>query len=225
MYDFIEGNIESLNPTHVVISNQGLGYIAAISLTTYEKIKGHKNARLFVDLLFKVENQSPVSMNLYAFSDPDERHMFRMLTSVSGVGNNTAMLMLSSLAPDDLASAILNGNVGLLKSIKGIGEKSAQRIVLELRDKLMGGKKSMALSAASGVSDHFSEALSALTTLGYVKANAEKALKKYWFAPLISPDFSPEITRVSFPDGYNEEFYNTDTIPSIRHTVATPAVR
>jgi Holliday junction DNA helicase RuvA len=178
MYDFIEGNIESLNPTHVVISNQGLGYIAAISLTTYEKIKGHKHARLFVDLLFKVENQSPVSMNLYAFSDPDERHMFRMLTSVSGVGNNTAMLMLSSLAPDDLASAILNGNVGLLKSIKGIGEKGAQRIVLELRDKLMGGKKSMALSAASGVSDHFSEALSALTTLGYVKANAEKALMK-----------------------------------------------
>ena len=178
MYDFIEGNIESLNPTHVVISNQGLGYIAAISLTTYEKIKGHKNARLFVDLLFKVENQSPVSMNLYACSDPDERHMFRMLTSVSGVGNNTAMLMLSSLAPDDLASAILNGNVGLLKSIKGIGEKGAQRIVLELRDKLMGGKKSMALSAASGVSDHFSEALSALTTLGYVKANAEKALMK-----------------------------------------------
>jgi Holliday junction DNA helicase RuvA len=178
MYDFIEGNIESLNPTHVVISNQGLGYIAAISLTTYEKIKGHKNTRLFVDLLFKVENQSPVSMNLYAFSDPDERHMFRMLTSVSGVGNNTAMLMLSSLAPDDLASAILNGNVGLLKSIKGIGEKGAQRIVLELRDKLMGGKKSMALSAASGVSDHFSEALSALTTLGYVKANAEKALMK-----------------------------------------------
>lgn len=178
MYDFIEGNIESLNPTHVVISNQGLGFIAAISLTTYEKIKGHKNARLFVDLLFKVENQSPVSMNLYAFSDPDERHMFRMLTSVSGVGNNTAMLMLSSLAPDDLASAILNGNVGLLKSIKGIGEKGAQRIVLELRDKLMGGKKSMALSAASGVSDHFSEALSALTTLGYVKANAEKALMK-----------------------------------------------
>jgi Holliday junction DNA helicase RuvA len=178
MYDFIEGNIESINPTHVVISNQGLGYIAAISLTTYEKIKGHKTARLFVDLLFKVENQSPVSMNLFAFADPDERHMFRMLTSVSGVGNNTAMLMLSSLAPDDLASAILNGNVGLLKSIKGIGEKSAQRIVLELRDKLMGGKKSMGLSAASGVSDLFSEALAALTTLGYLKANAEKALMK-----------------------------------------------
>jgi Holliday junction DNA helicase RuvA len=178
MYDFIEGPIESLNPTHVVISNQGLGFIAAISLTTYEKIKGHKTARLFVDLLFKVENQSPVSMNLYAFADPDERHMFRMLTSVSGVGNNTAMLMLSSLAPDDLASAILNGNVGLLKSIKGIGEKSAQRIVLELRDKLMGGKKSMGLGSNTGVSDHFTEALSALTTLGYPKANAEKALMK-----------------------------------------------
>lgn len=178
MYDYIEGNIESLNPTHVVVANQGLGYIAAISLTTYEKIKGHKTARLFVDLLFKVENQSPVSMNLYAFSDPNERQMFRLLTSVSGVGNNTAMLMLSSLAPDDLASAILNGNVGLLKSIKGIGEKGAQRIVLELRDKLNSGKKSMVMSANSGVSDHYSEALSALTTLGYMKANAEKALMK-----------------------------------------------
>lgn len=178
MYDYIEGNIESLNPTHVVVANQGLGYIAAISLTTYEKIKGHKTARLFVDLLFKVENQSPVSMNLYAFSDPSERQMFRLLISVSGVGNNTAMLMLSSLAPDDLASAILNGNVGLLKSIKGIGEKGAQRIVLELRDKLNSGKKSMVMSANSGVSDHYSEALSALTTLGYMKANAEKALMK-----------------------------------------------
>ncbi len=177
MYDFIEGPIESLNPTHVVISNQGLGYIAAISLTTYEKIKGHKTARLFVDLLFKVENQSPVSMHLFGFSDPEERHMFRMLTSVSGVGNNTAMLMLSSLEPDDLAAAIVNGNVGLLKSIKGIGEKSAQRIVLELRDKMM-GKKSMGLGMASGVNDNFSEALSALTTLGYAKANAEKALMK-----------------------------------------------
>ena len=116
-------------------------------------------------------------MHLFGFSDPDERHMFRMLTSVSGVGNNTAMLMLSSLEPDDLAAAIVNGNVGLLKSIKGIGEKGAQRIVLELRDKMM-GKKSMGLGMLSGVSDNFSEALSALTTLGYQKANAEKALMK-----------------------------------------------
>jgi Holliday junction DNA helicase RuvA len=85
--------------------------------------------------------------------------------------------MLSSLAPDDLAAAIVNGNVGLLKSIKGIGEKSAQRIVLELRDKMM-GKKSTGLGMTSGVSDNFSEALSALTTLGYAKANAEKALMK-----------------------------------------------
>lgn len=178
MYDFIEGNIENLNPTHVVISNQGMGYLAAISLTTYEKIKGHKSARLFVDLLFKVENQSPVSMNLYGFSDPNERIMFRMLTSVSGVGNNTAMLMLSSLAPDDLASAIMNGNVGLLKSIKGIGEKGAQRIVLELRDKMGGTKKSGLLIGNSGGIDNFVEALAALTTLGYQKANAEKALMR-----------------------------------------------
>ena len=178
MYEFIEGNLEALSPTHAVISNQGMGYHLSISLSTYERIKGQKQVRLFAELAFRIENQSPTAMVLYGFADPSEREMFRLLTSVSGVGNNTGLLMLSSLDAESLSSAILNGNVGLLKSIKGIGEKSAQRIVLELRDKLMGGKKSMALSAASGVSDHFSEALSALTTLGYVKANAEKALMK-----------------------------------------------
>ncbi len=176
MYNYIEGTLESLNPTHAVIGNQGIGYIVTISLTTYEKIKGLKTVRLFVDLLFKVENQNPVSMALYGFWETDERHMFRMLTSVSGVGNNTAMLMLSSLDSEEVASAIMNGNVGLLKSIKGIGEKSAQRIVLELRDKMNGRKTSSFSSGIGGNSDNFAEALAALTTLGYAKNGAEKAL-------------------------------------------------
>lgn len=176
MYNYIEGTLESLSPTHAVIGNQGMGYIVTISLTTYEKIKGLKTVRLFVDLLFKVENQNPVSMSLYGFWEPDERHMFRMLTSVSGVGNNTAMLMLSSLDSEEVASAIMNGNVGLLKSIKGIGEKSAQRIVLELRDKMNGRKTSSFSSGIAGNSDNFSEALAALITLGYAKNGAEKAL-------------------------------------------------
>lgn len=177
MYDFIEGNIERISPTHVVLENNGLGYVMAISIFTFEKIKSQKRARLFTELTFKVENQNPVAMVLYGFSEPKEREMFQWLTSVSGVGNNTALLMLSSMQPLDLASAILNGNVGLLKSIKGIGEKSAQRIILELRDKL-GSKKASATMYQPGMADTAAEALAALTTLGYTRINAEKALSK-----------------------------------------------
>lgn len=179
MYEFIEGNIEQISPTHVVINNQGIGYLASISLHTFEAIKGTKQARLFIEQTFRVENQNPTGIVLYGFSHPDERHMFRLLTSVSGVGNNTALIMLSSLDPEAITTTIVNGNVGLLKSIKGIGEKTAQRIVLELRDKLTGGKKSGLGSMIDPTKiDAISEALTALTILGYQKASAEKALIK-----------------------------------------------
>ena len=158
MYEFIEGTVEQISPTHVVINNQGIGYLASISLHTFETIKG---------------------IVLYGFSHPDERQMFRLLTSVSGVGNNTALIMLSSLDSETITSTILNGNVGLLKSIKGIGEKTAQRIVLELRDKLTGGKKTgLGTLLDPSKLDAISEALTALTILGYQKAGAEKALIK-----------------------------------------------
>jgi len=178
MYEFIEGNLESLTPTHAVIECQGIGYLTHISLNTFESIKGNPRVRLFIDQVFKVENQNPVAIQLYGFSDPDERTMFRMLTSISGVGNNTALIMLSSLDPETLTQGILNGNVGLLKSIKGIGEKTAQRIVLELRDKLTGKKFSGALPGLGGNTDQLNEALTALSVLGYPKASAEKALLK-----------------------------------------------
>ena len=86
MYEFIEGNIEQISPTHAVINNQGIGYLASISLHTFEAIKGTKQARLFIEQTFRVENQNPTGIVLYGFSHPDERHMFRLLTSVSGVG-------------------------------------------------------------------------------------------------------------------------------------------
>ncbi len=179
MYDFIEGNIESLSPTHVVIENNGIGYVMAISISTYEKVKTAKQVRLFIEQSFKIENQSPVAIQLYGFSAPAERETFRMLTSVSGVGNNTALIMLSSMEPEVLNSAIVNGNIGLLKSIKGIGEKSAQRLVLELRDKMMGRRSKGGLATQpAGASDNYSEALAALTTLGYNRAASEKALMK-----------------------------------------------
>ena len=178
MYEFIEGNLESLTPTHAVIECQGIGYFTHISLNTFEAVKSQKQVRLFIEQVFKVENQSPVSIQLYGFADPNERQMFRQLTSISGVGNNTAIIMLSSLDPDTLISAILNGNFGLLKSIKGIGEKTAQRIVLELRDKLAGRKMTQNLPGINQGSDAITEAMTALTVLGYQKASAEKALLK-----------------------------------------------
>lgn len=178
MYDFIRGNIERISPTHVVLENQGIGYLLSISIFTYEKIKPAAQAQLFVEQTFRVENQSPVAMQLYGFADPAEREMFQWLTSVSGVGNNTGLLMLSSLQPDDLSAAILSGNVGLLKSIKGIGEKTAQRIILELRDKLGGKSRRGATPGVPGMSDNTAEALAALTTLGYNRNHAEKALLK-----------------------------------------------
>ena len=179
MYEFIEGTVEQISPTHVVINNQGIGYLASISLHTFETIKSGKQVRLFMEQTFRVENQNPTGIVLYGFSHPDERQMFRLLTSVSGVGNNTALIMLSSLDSETITSTILNGNVGLLKSIKGIGEKTAQRIVLELRDKLTGGKKSgLGTLLDPSKLDAISEALTALTILGYQKASAEKALIK-----------------------------------------------
>lgn len=178
MYDFISGNIHKISPTHVVIENSGIGYLMSISIYTYEKIKSSKQVFLFAEQVFKVENQNPVGAVLYGFADPSERDMFKWLTSVSGVGNNTAMLMLSSLEPEALSSAILNGNIGLLKSIKGIGEKSAQRIVLELRDKIGGKNMKGATLMPVGTSDNTAEAIAALTTLGYNKAAAEKAMMK-----------------------------------------------
>jgi Holliday junction DNA helicase RuvA len=148
-------------------------------LHTFESIKGGKQVRLFMEQTFRVENQNPTGIVLYGFAQPDERQMFRLLTSVSGVGNNTALIMLSSLDSETITSTILNGNVGLLKSIKGIGEKTAQRIVLELRDKLTGGKKTgLGTLLDPSKLDAISEALTALTILGYQKASAEKALIK-----------------------------------------------
>lgn len=177
MYDFIEGKLDSLSPTHVVLENNGIGYFVTISLHTYEKVRGKEKVRLFTHLAFKVENQSPVSTVLYGFAEPDERYMFQLLTSVSGVGNNTAMIMLSSLQPNDIASAILNGNVPLIKSIKGIGEKTAQRLVLELRDKMGKPGKSVAQHIAQS-SNVYDEAAQALATLGFNRAMVDKALMK-----------------------------------------------
>ena len=170
MYSFIEGEIAELNPTTAVLSCQGVGYTINISLNTYTQINGRKSCRLHTHLVVRED-----AMILYGFADLSERHVFQQLISVSGVGPNTARLILSSLTSSEVADAIATENVKLLQSIKGIGGKSALRIIVDLKDKirkdLPAGEN---LLASHNTGKH--EALSALVMLGFNKPLAEKAI-------------------------------------------------
>jgi len=172
MYDYIKGNIEQLTPTFVVVEAGNIGYLLNISLNTFPKLKEGTLVKLFVHQVIKED-----SHDFFGFIDEHERHIFRSLISVSGVGSNTARMILSSLSPIEIVTAITSGDVGTLKRIKGIGEKSAQRMIIDLKDKL--GK-------VGEMPDIFShkdnttkqEALSALLMLGFAKAAIEKILDK-----------------------------------------------
>lgn len=172
MYDFIEGEIDSKSPAHVSINCNGIGYYINISLYTFDHIKTLNRCRLLLHLAVKED-----SMTLYGFHESTERTLFQHLIAVSGVGTNTARMILSALQPNDLMSAIINGNVALLKSIKGIGPKSAQRLILELQDKL--GKKRTEMQSLGGTfSSDYEQAAEALCALGFGRASVDKALLK-----------------------------------------------
>jgi holliday junction DNA helicase RuvA len=170
MYSFIEGKIADLNPTTAVLDCHGVGYSINISLNTYSKINGKESCRLHTHLIVRED-----AMLLYGFADTGERHVFQQLISVSGVGPNTARLILSSLTPAEVSEAIERENVKLLQSIKGIGGKSALRIIIDLKGKIM---KDLPAGENLGVSHNTGrqEALSALVMLGFNKPVAEKAL-------------------------------------------------
>jgi len=177
MYSYLKGKIEERNPAYVVIDCQGIGYILNISLNTYAAIKNLERCRLFTHMAIKNEATTPVGFVMYGFYDTSERELFRQLISVSGVGYNTAILILSSLPPEKLVNAITENNVAALQSVKGIGAKSAQRIIIDLKDKIQKGKISTDLLDISHntIKD---EALSGLTVLGFHKISAEKALDR-----------------------------------------------
>lgn len=172
MFAFIEGTIESLNPASAILNCNGVGYDLAISLNTYTLIKGKAECRLLTHLVVREDAHI-----LFGFSNEDERILFRHLISVSGVGANTARLILSSLSPGDVSEAIINAKVGLLQKVKGIGGKTAQRIIIDLKDKLV---KDTGIREFLGTSHNTNkeEALSALTLLGFNKAVAEKTVDK-----------------------------------------------
>lgn len=170
MYEYIQGNLTELNPAGAVIETGGIGYFIHISLTTYSRINGHQNVKLYLQEVIR-EDAHP----LYGFADKDERELFRMLVSVNGIGANTALMMLSSFLPDDLREAILTENVNVLKSIKGIGAKTAQRAIIELKDKIGKGPATDKIFK-TGDNAVRNEALSALEMLGYNKKAIEKGL-------------------------------------------------
>lgn len=174
MYEFIEGSIEHINPAFVIINNNGIGYHVLISINTYEKLKDQKQFRILIHQAIKEDSHA-----LFGFFDNVERELFRLLITVNGVGTNTARMILSGQSIPSIISAISNGNINLLKSVKGVGPKTAQRIIIELQDKvvrMMSPEESgIPLSANGNV---YEEALQALQALGFQRGVSEKVLNK-----------------------------------------------
>ena len=172
MYAYITGKIAEKSPTYVVLDNQGIGYFINITLNTFTAIGEKEEVRLYTH-----EQILEDAHNLFGFFTAKERDLFELLISVSGVGCNTARLILSSLTVNELSNAIANDDVKTIQAVKGIGAKTAQRIVIDLKDKL---KKNDFQTEIFAVSDNTikTEALSALMILGFSKAAVEKALDK-----------------------------------------------
>jgi Holliday junction DNA helicase RuvA len=171
MYAYIDGKLAFKSPSYVVIDAGGVGYHINISLNTYSQLGTAERCKLFTWLHVKEDAHS-----LYGFADEGERRLFLHLISISGIGPNTGRMMLSSITPEEIQTAIIGGNVSLIQRIKGIGPKSAQRIILELQDKLRkeGPDTLMKAPVNKTVKD---EALSALVMLGFARNAAEKVVE------------------------------------------------
>jgi Holliday junction DNA helicase RuvA len=172
MITHIEGKLVEKNPTDVVIDCNGIGYFINISLHTFSEIPDRENLRLYTYLQVREDSQS-----LYGFSSKTEREIFKLLISVSGIGANIARTMLSSLTPQQVKEGIANGDVALIQSVKGIGLKTAQRVIIDLKDKVL---KVYGIDELSLIPNntHKDEALSALDVLGFNKKQSEKVVDK-----------------------------------------------
>lgn len=173
MIAFIEGELVEKTPAYVVINCNGVGYMIHISLTTYSRLPDQGKVKLYTELIIREDAHT-----LFGFAQVPEKNLFRHLISVSGVGPNTARMILSSMSVEEINHAIVSNNVSVLQTIKGIGAKSAQRIVLDLKDKLE--KEGVFSEENLGVSDNTTreEALSALVMLGYNKIAAQKTINQ-----------------------------------------------
>ncbi len=180
MFDYLRGLLAELTPTYAVVECGGVGYIVTISLQTYTALEGREEALVYVHHVVREDAEI-----LYGFADRAERDIFRLLIGVSGVGGGTARMILSTYTPSELANIISSENAVLLKNVKGLGLKTAQKIIVEIKDKvvgLLGSGTAVAqrdvLDNMSAGSEAYSEALQALSMLGFGKAASEKVLRK-----------------------------------------------
>ena len=178
MIEYIRGEIAELSPATAVIDCNGVGYAANISLNTYSAIQGKKNCKLYIYEAIRED-----AYVLYGFADRQERELFLLLISVSGIGGNTARMILSALSPAELVNVISSENANMLKTVKGIGLKTAQRVIVDLKDKI----KTMSVTASGGVATSgmllpaanaqvMEEAVAALTMLGFAAAPSQKVV-------------------------------------------------
>ncbi len=180
MIDYIKGELAELTPAQAVVEAYGVGYALNISLNTYEAIQGKENVKLFVHEALVTGGRDD-SYTFYGFASKQERDLYRLLITVSGVGANTARMILSSASPSELCNAISTGNERVLKSVKGIGLKTAQRIIVDLKDKIL--SLGIAQEVAAGTAadstipvDVRDEAVAALTMLGFSPAPTAKVV-------------------------------------------------
>ncbi|WP_166336320.1 Holliday junction branch migration protein RuvA [Sphingobacterium chungjuense] len=173
MYEYLDGQLVLKSPTHVIIDVGGVGYHVHISLTTFSQIKEVERCKLFISFQVREDSQT-----MYGFATESERHLFNHLISVSGIGPNTGRMMLSSITPEEIQQAIVQGQVAVIQRIKGIGPKTAQRVILELQDKLKKeGPNALLLDHVPAQSAH-EEANSALIMLGFPKPQVEKVMQQ-----------------------------------------------
>ncbi len=173
MIEYVRGEVTELTPAFAVVECGGVGYGLNISLTTYGALAVGKEVRLYVHEAVRED-----AYTLYGFIDQRERELFLALISVSGVGPGTARMILSSLSPAELEQVITGGNVGVLKSIKGIGAKTAERIIIDLRDKIKGGGDTLLINSTPRQQEIQDEAVAALVMLGFPQTASQKAVQK-----------------------------------------------
>ena len=173
MYDYIKGTLEESTPTEAVIENNGIGYSLQISLQTYTAIQGCKDVRLYIYHHLREDTEL-----FFGFYSKEERALFLLLIGVNGIGPNTARMMLSSLSCQELTNAILTGDVNKIKGVKGIGLKTAQRVIIDLKERVGKGdaKSAFSLAEFGAASQIKEEAMVALVMMGFSKAASEKAI-------------------------------------------------
>ena len=172
MIDYIKGKIAEITPTDTILECYGIGYKILISLQTYEVLNGKDEVKIYIHHYLREDEEL-----YYGFATKDEREMFRLLIGVSGVGAATARMMLSSLTTDEIRNAIIAEDLNKIKSIKGIGTKSAQRLILELKDKVVKGEGSdSSVLFSTSTNSAVDEATTALVMLGFTKPNVNKAI-------------------------------------------------